>query len=201
MAMSPTRLLITLALSGISGTLMAAGNPKAGAEKAALCAGCHGEDGNSMVPLFPKLAGQHAAVLEKQLHDFKTQKRVESTMNAMAEPLSAEDISDLAAFYAGHALIPETGDPNAQGAALYKAGRAATAVPACTGCHGPEGHGNPAARIPALSGQHAAYLEKALNDYRSGERGNDPNAVMRKVAKNLSDTEISALSDYLSTLK
>ena len=199
--MSIKMLTLLLAPAVLWPTAQAAGNPEAGRDKAALCAGCHGEDGNSQVPLFPKLAGQPARYLEKQLHDFKSQRRVEPTMYAMAEPLSDEDIQDLAAFYAGQTLHPENGTPTAHGSALYKAGRPATGVPSCTGCHGPQGHGNPSAAIPAVGGQHAAYLEKALGDYRNGERANDPNAVMRLVAKTLSDDELSALADYLSTLK
>jgi cytochrome c553 len=195
------RFMLLLATAWLTETTQAAGNPEAGREKAALCAGCHGEDGHSQVPLFPKLAGQPARYLEKQLHDFKAQRRVEPTMYAMAEPLSDEDIQDLAAFYAGQSPKSENGTAPTHGGGLYKAGRPATGVPACSGCHGPQGHGNPSAAIPALGGQHAAYLEKTLGDYRSGERANDPNSVMRLVAKTLSDDDLGALADYLSTLK
>ena len=180
---------------------MAAGSPEAGEEKAALCAGCHGEDGNAAAPIFPKLAGQHASFLVKQLHDFRSQKRVEPTMNAMAEPLTDEDVLDLAAFYASKKITPEEAAPNKSGEHLYKSGNPATGVPACTGCHGPKGGGNPSAGFPSLHGQYAAYLEKTLHDFKNGERTNDSNNMMRHVAKHMSDEEIAAVSDYASTLK
>ena len=193
--------LVTIALLGSASLSLAAGNPEAGEEKAALCAGCHGDDGNAAAPIFPKLAGQHGHYLIKQLYDFRSQKRVEPTMNAMAEPLTDEDVLDLAAFYASKKISPEEAAPNKSGENLYKAGNSATAVPACSGCHGPKGRGNPSAGFPSLHGQYAAYLEKTLHDFKNGERGNDVNAVMRQVAKHMSDEEIAAVSDYASTLK
>jgi cytochrome c553 len=193
--------LVTIALLGSASLSLAAGNPEAGEEKAALCAGCHGDDGNAAAPIFPKLAGQHASFLIKQLHDFRSQKRVEPTMNAMAEPLTDEDVLDLAAFYTSKKITTEEAAPNQAGEKLYKAGNLATGVPACTGCHGPKGRGNPSAGFPSLHGQYAAYLEKTLHDFRSGERANDSNEMMRKVAKHMSDEEIAAVSDYASTLK
>lgn len=199
--MSITKCLATIALSAFASLSLAAGNPEAGEEKAALCAGCHGDDGNAAAPIFPKLAGQHASFLTKQLHDFRSQKRVEPTMNAMAEPLTDEDIQDLAAFYTSKKITPEEAAPNKAGESLYQSGHPATGVPACTGCHGPKGRGNPSAGFPALHGQYAAYLEKTLHDFRSGERANDNNAVMRQVAKHMSDEEITAVADYASTLK
>ena len=193
--------LVTIALLGSASLSLAAGNPEAGEEKAALCAGCHGDDGNAAAPIFPKLAGLHASFLIKQLHDFRSQKRVEPTMNAMAEPLTDEDVLDLAAFYTSKKITTEEAAPNQAGEKLYKAGNLATGVPACTGCHGPKGRGNPSAGFPSLHGQYAAYLEKTLHDFRSGERANDSNEMMRKVAKHMSDEEIAAVSDYASTLK
>ncbi len=193
--------LVTIALLGSASLSLAAGNPEAGEEKAALCAGCHGDDGNAAAPIFPKLAGQHASFLIKQLHDFRSQKRVEPTMNAMAEPLTDEDVLDLAAFYTSKKITTEEAAPNQAGEKLYKAGNLATGVPACTGCHSPKGRGNPSAGFPSLHGQYAAYLEKTLHDFRSGERANDSNEMMRKVAKHMSDEEIAAVSDYASTLK
>lgn len=193
--------LVTIALLGSASLSLAAGNPEAGEEKAGLCAGCHGDDGNAAAPIFPKLAGQHASYLIKQLHDFRSQKRVEPTMNAMAEPLTDEDVLDLAAFYTSKKITHEESAPNSLGENLYKAGNLGTGVPACTGCHGPKGRGNPAAGFPSLHGQYAAYLEKTLHDFKNGERANDTNEVMRKVAKHMSDEEIAAVSDYASTLK
>jgi cytochrome c553 len=179
----------------------AGGNATEGQEKAAACGGCHGEDGNGAAPIFPKLAGQHPSYIYKQLMDFKTQKRVEPTMNAMAEPLSEDDMHDLAAFYASQKPTSESGTVNGKGKNLYLAGNAASGVPACSGCHSPSGSGNPQAVFPRLHGQYSAYVEKTLHDFKAGERGNDMNAMMRSVAAKLSETDISAVAEYVSTLK
>jgi cytochrome c553 len=179
----------------------AGGNATEGQEKAAACGGCHGEDGNGAAPIFPKLAGQHPSYIYKQLMDFKTQKRVEPTMNAMAEPLSEDDMQDLAAFYASQKPTSESGTVNGKGKNLYLAGNAASGVPACSGCHSPSGSGNLQAVFPRLHGQYSAYVEKTLHDFKAGERGNDMNAMMRSVAAKLSETDISAVAEYVSTLK
>lgn len=193
--------LTVVALLSTATATLAAGDPVAGEEKAALCAGCHGDDGNATAPIFPKLAGQHKNFLIKQLHEFKSHKRVEATMNAMAEPLSEEDIQDLAAFYATKKITPESGAINTKGESLYKAGSASAGIPACSGCHGPRGEGNPSAGFPSLRGQYSAYIEKTLADFKSGERANDPNGMMRQIASHLSDEDMNALGDYVSTLK
>ncbi|MEY4195676.1 MAG: hypothetical protein RLZZ226_2044 [Pseudomonadota bacterium] len=195
------KLLITLMiLAGCSG-VEAAGNPAAGQEKAATCAGCHGQGGNSETPIFPKFAGQHAAYIAKQLYDFKSQKRPNPTMNAISEMLSDEDIADLSAYYASQQGTTETPPHNALGEKIYRTGNPATHVAACSGCHDPHGKGNPLAVIPSLRGQHAAYLEKTLKDFRGGVRGNDMNAMMRTAALKLSDDEITAVADFISGLK
>ena len=188
------------ALLGFALLAQAGGNATEGQEKAAACGGCHGEDGNGSAPIFPKLAGQHPSYIYKQLMDFKTQKRVEPTMNAMAEPLSEEDMQDIAAFYAAQKQTAETGNANATGKSLYLAGNLGSGVPACSGCHSPTGSGNPQAVFPKLHGQYAAYVEKTLHDFKAAERGNDMNAMMRNVAARLSDAEISAVAEYVSTL-
>jgi cytochrome c553 len=188
------------ALMGCALLAQAGGNVTEGQEKAAACGGCHGEDGNGTAPIFPKLAGQHPSYIYKQLMDFKTQKRVQPTMNAMAEPLSEDDMQDIAAFYASQKLTSESGAFNTSGKNLYFAGNAASGVPACSGCHSPAGSGNPQAVFPKLHGQYSAYVEKTLHDFKAGERGNDMNAMMRSVAAKLSETEISAVAEYVSTL-
>ncbi len=172
-----------------------------GQEKAAACGGCHGEDGNGAAPIFPKLAGQSAGYLIKQLAEFKSQKRVEPTMNAMAEPLTEDDMRDIAAFYSAQHTTIEAGDHNTLGEKIYRAGNPETGVPACTGCHSPDGRGNPQARFPQLHGQYAAYIDKTLHDFKAGERANDMNAMMRSVAGKLTDAEISAVAEYVSTLQ
>lgn len=193
--------LAGVGLLGCATLVQAAGNPAEGKEKAAACDGCHGENGNGAAPIFPKLADQHASYLFKQLSDFKTQRRVEPTMNAMAEPLSEQDMHDIAAYYAAQPITAENGETNRLGEKLYRSGNPAGGVPACTGCHSPEGAGNPQANFPQLHGQYAAYVEKTLHDFKAGERANDMNAMMRTIAAKLSDAEISAVAEYVSTLK
>lgn len=192
--------IILMMLTGFS-LAHAEGNVAAGKEKSATCAGCHGEDGNSQTPIFPKFAGQHAAYIAKQLNDFKSQKRPNPTMNAISEMLSDEDIMDLSAYYASQQGTIENTPPNAQGAQLYQTGNPVTHVAACSGCHDPHGKGNPQAVIPALKGQYAAYLEKTLRDFKAGTRANDMNAMMRTAAQKLSDDEITAVADFISGLK
>jgi cytochrome c553 len=186
----------------LGGTLAhAAGDPAAGKAKAETCGSCHGGDGNSSAPIFPKLAGQHAEYIAKQLHDFKTQKRPEPTMSALSEPLSDADIADLSAYYAQQTIRIEEGKPNPLGEKIYRIGNADTGVPACTGCHGPGGDGNPQALFPQVNGQYAAYIEKTLKDFKTGSRGNDMNGMMRTIAAKLSDAEVTAVADYISSLK
>ena len=181
---------------------LAQGNPSAGKDKAETCGACHGVDGNGSAPIFPKLASQHAGYLAKQLHDFKDKKRADPTMSALAEPLTDADIADLSAYYAGQKITIEPGPANnALGQKIYLTGNLETGVPACTGCHGPDGKGNPQAVFPQVNGQYAAYLEKTLKDFKTGARGNDPNGMMRSIAARLSEEEISAVADYIARLK
>jgi cytochrome c553 len=171
----------------------------AGKAKSAACAACHGVDGNSTNGEWPKLAGQGARYLEKQLLEFKAGKRVNAIMSGQAAPLSEVDIADLAAYYASQKVRAGAADPAVvkQGERLYRGGNSGTGIAACMACHGPSGSGNPMARFPALSGQHPAYVAKALQDYRSGARDNDPNAMMRRIAERLSDREIKAVAQYI----
>ena len=195
------RLWLGIGLAGYVSLASAAGTPSEGQEKSIACGGCHGMDGNGSAPIFPKLAGQHQAYLEKQLEAFKSKKREEPTMNAIAESLAEEDIHDIAAYYSTQKTSIESGNRNALGEKIYKSGNATSGVPACSACHGPTGSGNPQAIFPLIHGQYAAYVEKTLNDYKSGARGNDAAGIMRSVATKLSEDEISAVADYVSTLK
>lgn len=188
-------------LLGYASLTLAQGDAKAGQEKVAACGGCHGEDGNGAAPIFPKLARQHAPYIIKQLQDFKSQKRLEPTMNAMAEELSEQDMQDMAAYYTAQKLTFEPSEPSALGERLYRAGNPKTGVPACTGCHNPDGSGNPQAGFPLLHGQYSVYIEKTLEDFKAGARGNDMNAMMRSFAAKLSQEEISALAKYIATLR
>lgn len=192
---------VAIALALSAGQVLAAGDAAAGKTKSEACGGCHGEDGNANAPIFPKLAGQHAVYLVKQLKEFKTQKRMEPTMNAMAESLSDDDIADIGAYYAKQQFRVETAEPSVLGEKIFRAGIAAKGVPACTACHGPNGGGNPYSGYPALRGQFTAYTSKSLHDYKTGERNNDANGIMRAIAARMSDEEIAAVSDYVLGLK
>lgn len=196
------QLIGILGLLALTGMAQAAGNAEAGKTKAAVCIACHMADGNSVNPPWPKLAGQHADYLHKQMAFFKSGARVEPLMAPMVAPLSDEDMADLSAFFSTQTIAQGQADP-AQvelGERLYRAGNSQTGVAACSGCHGPAGKGNPGASFPSLHGQHAVYLEKAIKDFRSGTRTTDPNRMMRDIAAKLSDAEIAAVTQYIQGL-
>jgi cytochrome c553 len=180
----------------------AAGDAAAGKAKSATCAGCHGADGNSANALWPKLAGQGEAYLVKQLTEFKSGARKDPTMAPMAAPLSEQDIADLAAHFSSMSIKPGTAaeDQVAAGQRLYRGGNSANGVAACASCHGPGGAGNPAAKFPALGGQHASYTAKQLADFKSGARDNDSAGMMQAVAAKLTDADIKAVSEYMAGL-
>lgn len=200
---------LTLAF-GLIGTAYAFdGDAEAGKAKSATCAACHGPDGNSPVEMYPKIAGQHATYLYKQLIDFKlateTQNkkgRVNAIMNPIAAALSEQDMKDLAAYYAEQKT--KTGTTPEQvierGEQLYRGGDAERGIAACIACHGPRGLGNSLARFPQISFQNAAYLKTTLEEFRSGKRSNDMNAMMQDVARKLTDEDIEILSQYLGGL-
>lgn len=186
------------------------GDVAAGQAKAAVCAACHGADGNSVISANPMLAGQGARYLAKQLHDFKSGARANPVMMGMAAPLSDQDILDLAAYFSAQKPQTRAADPAqvALGEKVWRGGNLESGVLACTGCHGPSGRGNTLAGFPALRGQHADYVEAQLKSFRGAARGdltgdkreNDPGAMMRGVVKQLSDTEIKALAQFVSGL-
>lgn len=181
----------------------AAGDPAAGKAKTASCVACHQADGNSTNPQWPKLAGQNAKYLTKQLRDLKAQKtRKNPVMMGMAAALSEQDMEDIAAYYASQAttggFVSE--DKKELGEKIFQGGNLKTGVPACAGCHGPAGSGNPSGGIPALRGQHATYSTTQLKAFRSGARANDANGMMRGAARWLSDAEIAAVAEYVSGL-
>jgi cytochrome c553 len=173
-----------------------------------VCAACHGADGNSVAPTNPKLAGQFPEYLEKQLRDFMPQKgkkpaRESAVMNGMVANLSPSDVQAIASYYAGQSLKPAAASDKAlanEGQKLWRGGDAARGVPACAGCHGPNGSGIPA-EFPRLGGQYAEYVTAQLEAFRAGARGNDPNGMMRGVAAHLSDPQIRALAQYVAGLR
>lgn len=192
-----------LVMFGAASTVSAAGSAADGKTKSMICAACHGADGNSMVPTFPKLAGQHAEYIAKQLADFKSGARTDPTMTGMAAPLSEQDIADLSVYFSGNTgAIGTAADAKkaAVGQKLYEGGDKVRGISACMACHGPAGSGNPAAKFPVVSGQHSTYVIKALKDFRSGIRANDPNSMMRDIAAKLSDSDIEAVAEYMSGL-
>jgi len=199
--------LITVAtlglLLGLCATAQAAGDAAAGQQKAATCAGCHGMDGNSMNPEWPKLAGQHVKYVVKQLQNFKNMARVNAIMNGMAAGLSQQDMEDIAAYYENQQLQGGQANPALvePGEQVFRGGNLQTGLAACAGCHGPTGTGNPAAGFPSLAGQHAQYIETQLRNFRAMERANDPGQMMRNVASRMTDQEIQAVASYIQGLQ
>lgn len=173
----------------------------AGEAKAAVCAACHGERGNSRNPEWPKLAGQHPNYLAQQLRDFKSGTRKNEVMSPMAAPLSEADIADIAEFYSVQKREMGMADPGLveAGERLYRGGKTSTGVPACMACHGPAGAGNPAAGFPALSSQHAAYTRNQLRAYRSSKR--KTGQTMQAIAAKMSESEIEAVASYIEGLR
>ncbi len=181
------------------------GDAAVGQSKAAICAACHGADGNSMVPQWPKLAGQHAAYLERQALLIKSGARPVPEMVGIVGSMSEQDFSDLAAFFASQKNNGGVADEalSAKGAKLWRAGNAETGVPACMACHGPAGEGNPLAGYPALAGQHGVYVSKMLERFRTGENWGEKDAsshVMNGVAAKLSNDEIAAVASFIQGL-
>jgi len=194
--------LVALAFTGQ--TLHAAGNAAAGKAKSAVCAGCHGPDGNSAAPNFPKLAGLDGTYIAKQLEDFKKgATRRDPLMAGMVAGLSKKDMENLGAYFASQKRNPGVANGSAdamkQAEILYRGGDAKNGVPACMSCHGPAGAGIPA-RFPAVSGQHAAYNQKQLMDFKSGARSND-GGVMGPIAFKLTDAQIKAVAEYMAGLR
>lgn len=203
--------LAAVALMAGAVSVQAAGDAEAGKAKTAVCAGCHGADGNSMVPSFPKLAGQKAKYTIKQLQDMKSGARSVPQMAAFLPGLSDQDIADIAAFYESQAVKTGKADPKLVelGEKLYRAGNPESGVTACAGCHGAKGKGMAAAGFPALAGQHADYIKAQLEAFRASGRGDDTgpyrtndgeSMMMRATAARLTDSEIKALSSYINGL-
>lgn len=220
-------LFFSLGLAGFSGQVLAetaettsmAGDAEAGARKVMVCAGCHGADGNSSAAMFPKLIGQNAKYLAKQLHDFKSidgnpAARPSAQMAGMVANLSDQDILDMAAFYASKEAPVSTTNASdeelAIGERIYRAGNEETGVPACIGCHSPNGNGNSLAGFPALAGQHAEYTAAQLEAFRlasqfpednsKGRRNDGDGKMMRDAAARLTDRELAAVAAYIAGL-
>ncbi|MEM6406190.1 MAG: c-type cytochrome [Pseudomonadota bacterium] len=201
--MQKVLLSVALMLGVVAAPGYAAGDAAAGKAKSATCMGCHGMDGNSPAPTFPKLAGQHAGYLYKQLKDYKSGQRANPTMMAMVANLSDTDMQNLAAYYAEQTISPGTAaaDQVELGKTIYHAGISSKGVAACAACHGPTGAGNPQAGFPRVSGQHAAYAVDQLKQFSQGARANDMASMMRTVAAKMSEAEMQAVAEYMQGLR
>jgi len=181
------------------------GSAEAGKARALTCSACHGAEGNSSNALWPNLAGQNAPYILAQLQAFKSGDRSDPLMSSQAMLLSDEDMANLAVYFESlPAAAQSIADVSLleRGESLYRGGSKEQEASACMACHGPTGRGNPAAKYPALQGQHAAYTAKQLNDYASGARTSDGKThMMRDIAGNLNKEDIAALSSYVQGLK
>jgi cytochrome c553 len=206
-----TRLPLLTLLALASGALVPAGlnaqggSADAGQAKAAICAACHGTDGNSTANAeWPSLAGQHPAYTVRQLQAYQDGQRPDPGMQGFAQTLSDQDMRDIAAFYAAQSIAVKGADPALveRGQRIYRAGVPERDIAACIACHGPAGKGNPLAGYPRVSHQHAPYLAATLRAYQSGDRRSDVslNQMMRNVAELLLDDEIDALASYMQGL-
>jgi cytochrome c553 len=212
---SMMRCLWLLLAASASPLAAALGSAEAGAAKAAICTACHGPNGNSANPLWPNLASQNAAYIVGQLKQFKANTRINSqgVMLAMAQALSDQETQDVAAYFSVQTLTGLEADPSywQAGQKLYRGGDPSRAIPACMACHGPSGHGNPAAGYPALRSQHSQYVVKELTEYATGKRysttdkgetAGGPNAaIMATIAQRLSPEDMRNLASYVQGLR
>lgn len=205
-----------IALTLLSAPLvLAKGSPEAGAAKAATCQACHGPNGNSVIALYPNLAGQNAAYIVGQLKMFKSNKRINSNgvMMGMAATLDDQGMEDVAAYFSMQTPTGGEADPSywEAGRKLWRGGDAARGIPACMACHGPSGKGNPAAGYPALRAQHAEYIVKQLTEYGEGKRyavndkgeteGGPNAAIMNTIAKRLTADDMRNLASFVQGLR
>ncbi|WP_020166928.1 MULTISPECIES: c-type cytochrome [Methylotenera] len=166
-----------------------------------VCAACHAVDGNSVISLNPKLAGQHPEYLLKQLTNFKDGTRANAVMLGMVTNLTPEDMQNLATYFAGQKQTlakAKTNGAGSLGEKIYRGGIAKTSVPACAACHGAKGAGIPK-QFPRLAGQHADYTQQQLKTFRTGERANAP--MMIAIAAKMTDAEMQAVADYIQGLR
>lgn len=193
-----------LALLAAANTARAVGDPVAGKDKSALCQGCHGEDGMSAAATFPRLAGQYAGYIRKQITDFQKEHRKDDTMSGMAATVTEkQDLEDIAAYFASQKIMHgDNATESSAGKNIFLNGNSLTNLYGCVNCHGDDGKGKSPNNsvFPVIGGQHKDYLVKQLNDFRSGTRANDPAGMMGDIAKKMTDGEIDAVAEYLSGL-
>jgi len=176
------------------------GDPVAGKEKSQLCQGCHGTEGISIEGLIPKLAGQYAKYIAKELRNYQSGVRSHQIMNAMAGTINDDDLADIAAYFASRPKMKGAGSDNEIGKKLFLHGDLSRTVVACINCHGVNGKGlTPnTSMFPVIGGQQKDYIRRQLMNFRSDERTNSPNAIMNKITHKLTDDEIEGLADYVS---
>ena len=196
---------LVLAATQVQADSLVDGSADAGKAKALTCTACHGPEGNSSTAMWPNIAGQNAPYLLAQLKSFKDGSRMDPLMSAQAMMLADQDMADLAVYFESlpaAAQAVKDASTVRRGEQLYRGGNTENGVAACLACHGPTGRGNPAAKYPAIQGQHADYTAKQLNDYASGTRETDGKTrIMRDIAGRLSKEDIAALSSYVQGLK
>jgi cytochrome c553 len=178
------------------------GDPVAGKTKAQMCEGCHGVKGNSTDEMIPKLAGQYDEYIIKQMRNYQSGIRSHEIMNGMAAPLSEKDFADIAAYFADQPIMKGSGaSPNEKGKKIFLHGNISEMVMTCAYCHGDTGKGlDPStAMYPVIGGQHKAYLLKQLRDFRNDDRLNSPNIIMNRILRSLSNSELEALAEFIST--
>jgi cytochrome c553 len=183
------------------------GDPAAGKDKSTICQGCHGEDGISVNPMCPNLAGQFPGYIKKQIRDFQHEKRVDPIMSGMAAMITEDqDLKDIAAYFSSRKRMAGSTSTNrnlvAKGEMIFHQGNPDTNLYACANCHGENGKGKSEINnvFPVIGGQTKDYIVKQLKDLRSGDRHNDPAGMMGNIARKLSDEEIDAVAEYVSGL-
>ena len=212
--MNKPAFILLSAIAFVSSNVFALGDATKGQAKSAACIACHFVDGNSVVPMFPKLAGQSEAYLTKQLKDFKSGLRKDALMAGIVASLTDEDMDNLSAYFAKQKISKGASLPGANlklGEKIYRGGKKSTSVTACIACHGPTGAGIPSAGFPALTAQHAPYVVKQLKAFRQNSinaqtgasepsRANDNRDMMINFTKSLTNQEIDAVAQYIAGL-
>ena len=179
------------------------GDPVAGSEKAELCKGCHGPDGNSWDPLIPKLAGQYGKYISKQVRNYQASIRTHQIMGAVAASVTDEDLADIAAYFASQPMMKGDAPSNNQvGKDLFEKGDLSRMMVPCNNCHGATGKGqNPRNPVfPVIGGQHKGYLLGQLISFKKGNRNNSPGGIMNITVQRMSDAELEAIAEYVSGL-
>ncbi|VAW54715.1 Cytochrome c4 [hydrothermal vent metagenome] len=193
-----------LMFTAMSGAAIA-GDAAAGKAKSAACGGCHGFDGNSPISAYPKLAGQNEAYIVKQVKDFKANTdRQNPIMMGMVAALSDADAADIGAYFQAQTLKEAAtfdAEKATAGREIYKGGDLQKGIPACQACHGPTGAGTAGIGYPQIGGQYVEYTLAQLNAFKNGTRKNDDKKLMRSIVEKMSDAEITAVANYIASLK